>query len=260
VSASFDPAAVRRTFEEEGHVELRGLLAPERAAALVAHLEGLAPDEADENPLSRGPMAFYSRLWPRSEPLRRLLCEPALVAAVGAVLGGDLWVRWDQAVDKGPGAGIFPWHQDNEYSKLLSEHVQVWVALTSSDPEVGGLELVPRRLAARLPHHLEEGHVVYDGDVADGAVAIHAEPGDVVLFSSFTLHRTTPNVTDRHRWAYVAEYLSLDDTDPFLEPPYLVVARDGRPAPEVTDQRPGRWGPDEQARYAPLLDRPWEER
>lgn len=253
-------AEIRAAFEQRGYVELPGLLSPERAGRLVAHLEGLDADQADDNPLSRGPMAFYSLLWPRSEPLRHLLADPSLVAAVRAVAGGDLWVRWDQAVDKGPGAGVFPWHQDNEYSKLASEHVQVWVALTESTADGGGLELVPRRLDRRLPHHLDDGHVVHAGELPEDPVAIAARPGDVVLFSSYTLHRTTPNTTDRHRWAYVAEYLRTADTDPYLPPPYLVVSRRGRAAPRITRRRPGWWRPANRRRYAGLADLPWEQR
>ena len=259
-TTSTDAAAVRRAFAEQGHVRLPGLIGADRARELVDHLARLAPDEARQNPLSRGPMAFYSRVWPRSAPLRELLSDPALVAAVSAVLGGDLWVRWDQAVDKGPGAGVFPWHQDNEYSKLVSEHVQAWVALTRSTPEGGGLELVPRRLSERLPHRLDEGHVVYEQPLPGETIAITAEPGDVLLFSSYTLHRTTPNTSDRHRWAYVAEYLPTSDTDPYLDPPYLLVARRGRPISQTTTRRPGRWRPRNRRRYAGMDDVPWERR
>jgi hypothetical protein len=255
-----DLSEVAATFASEGHVVLSGLVERERAAALVEHLQDLDADAAQENPLSRGAMAFYSLLWPRSEPLRSLLCDPSLVGAVGAVLGPDLWVRWDQAVDKGPGAGTFPWHQDNEYSKLLGEHVQAWVCLTPSRPEVGGLELVPRRLHARLPHRIEDGHVVLEPELPTMPVSLLAEPGDVVLFSSYTLHRTTPNTTDRHRWAYVAEYLPLHEPDPFLDPPYLVVARGGRPTCEVRQDRPWPWGAQQQDRYADLLAKPWHQR
>jgi hypothetical protein len=258
--STLSAAELRQTFELEGFVRLPGLIDPGRAASLVDHLQSLDADDAEENPLSRGSMAFYSLLWPRSAPLRELLCDPALVAAVAAVLGPDLWVRWDQAVDKGPGSGVFPWHQDNEYSKLLGEHVQAWICLTPSSPEVGGLELVPRRLATRLPHHVDDGHVVFDGELPEVATTILADPGDVVLFSSFTLHRTTPNTTDRHRWAYVAEYLALDEPDPFLDPPYLVVCRDGQPRCEVEHDPPWTWDEAQQVRYADLLAKPWHER
>lgn len=254
-----DAADLRRRWEQEGHVRLPGLFPAEHMADLVEHVAGLDPDQGEENPLSRGAMTFYSRLWPRSERLRTLLADPRLLAVVGALLGPDLWVRWDQVVDKGPGAGIFPWHQDNGYSKLRSEHVQVWVALTDATSIDGGLELVPVRRPERLEHGLDGGHVVLDGPLPAQPVAIEAAAGDVVVFSSYTLHRTTPNTGERHRWVYVAEYLRLRDTDPFLEPPYLIVARDGRPALEITDQVPGdTWR--NRLRYRSVLDKPWAER
>lgn len=250
---------IARRFAEEGHVRLPGLFPAGEMAALVEHVAGLDPDQGAENPLSQGAMTFYSLLWPRSEVLRGILADPRLVAAVAAVLGPDLWVRWDQVVDKGPGAGIFPWHQDNEYSKLLDEHVQVWIALTPAGPDDGGLELVPRRHDRRLPHGLDGGHVVLEGPLPGEPVTVTAEAGDVVLFSSYTLHRTTPNVGERHRWVYVAEYLRLRDTDPFLDPPYYVVARGGRPAPEVVDKVPGDTLRN-RLRYRRLVGLDWAER
>jgi hypothetical protein len=250
---------IRRRFAAQGHVRLPGFFPPEQMAEMVEHVAGLDPDQGDENPLSRGAMTFYSRLWPRSERLRSLLADPRLLEAVGAILGPDLWVRWDQAVDKGPGAGVFPWHQDNEYSKLRDEHVQVWIAMTSATAEDGGLELVPVRHRRRLPHGLDDGHVVHEGEPTAPPVPVVADAGDVVLFSSYTLHRTTPNTGGRHRWVYVAEYLRLRDTDPFLEPPYLVVARGGQPALEVTDVLPGDTVRN-RLRYRGVRDKPWAER
>lgn len=250
---------IRRRFHDEGHVRLPGLFPATDMHELVEHVAGLDPDQGEQNPLSRGAMTFYSRLWPRSEVLQTLLADPHLVEAVGAVLGPDLWVRWDQAVDKGPGAGVFPWHQDNEYSKLRDEHVQVWIAMTSAAAEDGGLELVPVRHDRRLPHGLDGGHVVHEGELPVAPVAVTADAGDVVLFSSYTLHRTTPNTSDRHRWVYVAEYLRLRDTDPFLDPPYLVVSRGGRPAPEITDRLPGDTLRN-RLRYRGVKHLPWEER
>jgi hypothetical protein len=259
VDAGLPADEVRRRWEREGHVVLPGFFPSEQMADLVAHVAGLDPDQGDQNPLSRGAMTFYSRLWPRSEQLQALLADARLLEVVGALLGPDLWVRWDQVVDKGPGAGVFPWHQDNGYSKLRDEHVQVWIALTAAAPEDGGLELVPVRRPERLAHGLDGGHVVHEGPLPADPIAVSAEVGDVVLFSSYTLHRTTPNTSGRHRWVYVAEYLRLRDTDPFLEPPYLVVARGGRPALEITDEVPGdTWR--NRRRYRSDLQKSWDER
>ena len=82
-----------------------------------------------------------------------------------------------------------------------------------------------------------DNHAVYKGEVKN-PVFISAEPGDVVLFSSFMLHSTTPNITQESRWAYVIEYMQMDKMDPFIEAPYLVVAKDGQSHLEYLDVLP----------------------
>jgi hypothetical protein len=70
-------------------------------------------------------------------------------------------------------------------------------------------------------------------------VPIAAQKGDVVIFSSLTLHRTLPNRTQADRWAYVIEYMSVRHFDPFIEPPYFLVSEDGRSAPRFSARHPG---------------------
>ncbi len=90
----------------------------------------------------------------------------------------------------------------------------------------------------RLPHKKVGHEEVYDG-IPESPVLIEAKPGDVVVFSSFLLHSTTPNITQKARWAYVLEYMSLNNYDPTLEPPYFVVARNGKSSPEFVESYEG---------------------
>ena len=90
-----------------------------------------------------------------------------------------------------------------------------------------------------LPHKNIRNHLVYVGPT-DNAVSIEAEAGDIVLFSSLMLHYTSPNVSPYDRLAYVVEYMSLDHFDPFISPPYFVVARNGEPHPEFVHFYRGR--------------------
>jgi ectoine hydroxylase-related dioxygenase (phytanoyl-CoA dioxygenase family) len=152
-----------------------------------------------------------------------------------------LWVRWDQAVAKGPHSGVFAWHQDNGYNRLPQQHYQVWIALSEMRRDNGGLWLVPGSHRQRFAHARVANHFSAVGsdryDAPDsGRVFIEAEAGDVVVFSSLTLHKTYENVTTKARWAYVAEVMCLGDYDPTVKPPYFVAARDGRPVSEFVDR------------------------
>ena len=151
--------------------------------------------------------------------------------------GPDIWVRWDQAVEKKPGAGTFAWHQDNQYSGLKDQHFQFWISLTSMTKDNGGLWVVPGSHKGMLKFEKEDSHVVYKGDVSD-AKFISAEPGDVVLFSSYLLHSTTPNITQTSRWAYVIEYMKMSKIDPYIRPPHLVVAKNGMSDLHYLDKLP----------------------
>lgn len=108
-----------RRFQEQGFTVERGFFSREQMAELTEEIQ--AADAASPCPsgLTRGELRFFSNVFHRSEKLRAFVSQPRLVEFLAPVIGPDFWVRWDQAVAKGPGAGVFPWHQDNGYSKLL---------------------------------------------------------------------------------------------------------------------------------------------
>jgi hypothetical protein len=74
---------------------------------------------------------------------------------------------------------------------------------------------------------------------ADRPQSIEANPGDVIVFSSLMMHHTPPNRSPRRRWAYVAEYMLMNQYDPFIKPPYFVAARNGNPSPRFVQRAPG---------------------
>jgi hypothetical protein len=82
--------------------------------------------------------------------------------------------------------------------------------------------------------------------------SIPAKQGDVILFSSWLLHYTTPNASGTDRWAYVVEYMSLDDYDPLVGAPYFVVAEGGVPTPRFVESYRGRASMRNRLRYLPL--------
>lgn len=227
------PAVDVDAFRRDGYVHLRGFVPPERLATLGEALETATERDPGTNPLTLDTMRFASNLFYAGEELQRFLSSPELLDVLCPLKGPDLWVRWDQAVWKGPDAPWFPWHQDNGYTELDVEHIQVWVAVTSMSERNGGLRILPGRHIERFAHHWIGGHVeCFDDATADamGALTVEAAAGDVVVFSSWLPHATTVNRTGEVRLAYVAEYLRLDEADTGVRPPHFVAARNGRPA------------------------------
>lgn len=238
---------LRREYRERGYIVVRNVFAKSQMDSLIEDIKA-AKTRDGVSGLNKGNMSFYSSVFFHNKPIQDFISQPKIVDLLARIIGPDVWVRWDQAVAKGPGAGDFGWHQDNGYNWLQDAHHQFWIALTDMTRENGGLWLQPGSHRRFLPHKVVGNHMVYDG-TPESPVFIEAKAGDVVVFSSLMLHSTLPNTTQEARWAYVIEYMSLDHFDPGIDPPYFVVARDGKPKPEFVRFYRGRLNPINQLKY-----------
>lgn len=221
-------------YRRDGFVITESALSVEELAALRRWIDAAGPDE-EPNPLTLDSMTFASNLFRRSTPLAEFLASETVVSMATALRGPDLWVRWDQAVWKGPGAPVFPWHQDNGYTGLGEEHLQMWVALSDMTEHNGGLVVSPGGHRRLLTHEWTGGHVHTIAPTE--RLAIHARAGDVVWFSSLLPHMTGLNTTASTRLAYVAEFYPISAPDLDVASPHLVVSRSGRPSLEWLDLR-----------------------
>lgn len=235
-------------FETQGYTICRNFFSKEEVAELYEALRQ-TPDDGDGT-LSKTNMKFHSNTFYDSPYLQAFISQEKIVNFIKEFIGPNIWVRWDQAVEKRAGGEEFPWHQDNGYSSTKEVYYQFWVAITDMTQENGGLWIQPgSHKHGVLPHEMIDAHLVCDTKISE-PVFIEAKPGDVVLFSSMTLHRTLPNISNASRWAYVIEYMSLDYYDPFIEPPYFIAARNGEPAPTFTRFDRGWWSPKNQIKYS----------
>ncbi|NJK40501.1 MAG: phytanoyl-CoA dioxygenase family protein [Acaryochloridaceae cyanobacterium SU_2_1] len=238
----------RQEFLTQGYTIARNFFSEQEMTDLIQQIESPESGECLDQVLSKGTLRFYANLFRQNSSIREFVSQPKLVDFLKPVIGPDFWVRWDQAVAKGPGAKTFPWHQDNAYNGFKHTHYQLWVALTEMTPENGGLWLVPGSHKRLLPHERVDCHMVYKGK-PESPLFIEANKGDLVLFSSLTLHRTTPNTTAAIRWAYVIEYMSIDDIDPGIKPPYFIVAKKGQPQAEFVQSYRGLRNPLNHLKY-----------
>lgn len=228
---------LKKDFEKNGYVYIKDFFSKEEIANLIQEIKHAADQKGDGDILDVGNLKFHALLMHRNEKVRDFISQEKVVSFLSAFMGPDIWVRWDQAVEKKPGAGTFPWHQDNSYSGLKDQHFQFWISLTKMTKENGGIWLIPGSHKRHLKHAFNGSHTVYETK-GETEHFVSAEIGDIVLFSSKLLHSTTPNVTDQSRWAYVIEYMKNDHVDPFIEPPYLMIAKAGKPALAYVDVHP----------------------
>ncbi len=223
----------REEFERQGYIIYRGLFSIEEIKALWENIQSSDQKEntfgCDQNRLH-----YHTEFLSRSGKIRELITQSKIVDVLSKIIGSDIWVRWDQAISKDPGASMMPWHQDNRYTQLKHPYYQVWIPLTKVTADNGALWVQPGQYFMEqtvFPHTYVESFFSCERNI-EAPVMIEAEPGDVVVFSSFLLHCTAPNTTNQSRWAYVLECLPLHCFDPLVEPPYFVMARDGKPHPE----------------------------
>jgi ectoine hydroxylase-related dioxygenase (phytanoyl-CoA dioxygenase family) len=146
-------------FNQDGYVKLRVFFLEAEMRTLLEDIKEADPKHIENN-LTKGSLTFHSQLFQYSEKIQNFISQPRIVELLAQFIGPNFWVRWAQAVAKGPVAETFPWHQDNSYSNLKDNHYQLWIALTRMTPENGGLWLQPGSHKKRLQHKFEGNYAV----------------------------------------------------------------------------------------------------
>ncbi len=245
-----EPAySLKDEFDENGFVILRGFFSPEEMDMVLEEIKKAGAQQQGEHCLNKDDMVFFGDIVRSTSLLQSFATQSRVIDLLKDLIGPDFWIRWDQAVGKYPGGSHFPWHQDNAYNKLLDPHFQFWLGLTPMNEENGGLWLQPgSHKLGLLPHSKVDNHLACDVQPCKPQF-VSTEKGDVIVFSSLTLHYTTRNISQRERWAWVIEYMSCDYFDPHVSPPYFVVCEDGRPVQKVVDGYKGSLDPRQRMKY-----------
>lgn len=196
-------------FYREGYVVVPGLV-PRDAVDKVLDA---APKEATDG--GRWTARVFDHFdTAKDAVLHQLLVQPGIVEAASQIFGNAprIWYGMLAVVPARGGNGL-PWHQDNQYTRILGGALNTFVALSPITPENAGLWVAPRSHwhgtqlsktnASTAPGH-REAVVEPEGGIPLPAMS----PGDVCIFDRNTYHRSLTNATDRHRFAYAAQYLA----------------------------------------------------
>jgi ectoine hydroxylase-related dioxygenase (phytanoyl-CoA dioxygenase family) len=142
-----------------------------------------------------------------SPVMARLAEDERIMAPVAAAVGEPVVLFRDKLILKPPGADGYTMHQDAAYwaeRPPAAGSVAAMLAIDSSGPENGALELVPGA------HHrlLTPEGVPADLDPADlpEPVTLSLDPGDLVMFSLLTPHRSGSNRSKASRRALFFTY------------------------------------------------------
>ena len=224
-----DAEAIRSAFLARGSLLVRGLLHPDRAAALTAgidralaardaHLEGASRDETAPwfEPFEPAPGYTTSKAdWNRHKPgsgsvwacdsprMMFELLEAFDEAGIRRIAADYLGERPAFSMNKAvlrrspPGTGS-AWHQDGAFLGKDIRSLNVWLALNRCGDEAPGLDVVPRRLDRVVETGTEGAVFVWSvsdklvDEVMEGEPTSRPvfDPGDALLFDHLCLHRT----------------------------------------------------------------------
>lgn len=213
-----------RFYQENRYIKLKQVF----SAETIAFFNGLISRKVEEmntvaTPLSERTTygkAFLQlfNLWREDEGIRELVFSKRLgkIAADLMQLRG-VRLYHDQALFKEAGGGITPWHADQYYWPLATDHaVTAWIPLQATPLEMGPLEF------SAGSHQIVSGRELSISDESERQIAARLrvtdfphviEPfdlGEVSFHSGWVFHRAGANSTDQMRKVMTIIYMDQD--------------------------------------------------
>ncbi|MEM6380601.1 MAG: phytanoyl-CoA dioxygenase family protein [Bacteroidota bacterium] len=157
-------------------------------------------------------------LWVDDEAIRPLIFSKRIAKIAADLMQVDgVRMYHDQALFKEAGGGITPWHADQYYWPLSSDHtVTAWIPLQETPLEMGPLEF------SAGSHQIVEGRDLSIGDeseavmtkklrVTDFPHVIEAfDAGEISFHSGWVFHRAGANTTEHMRKVMTIIYMDKD--------------------------------------------------
>jgi phytanoyl-CoA hydroxylase len=110
-------------------------------------------------------------------------------------------------------------HQDWRSMQGSLNSVVIWVPLVDVNKDLGALQVVPGSHRAGLQtDHMDAGFGMVNVETSK-FTSVELEQGDILLFSSFLIHQSGENITNRPRWSCHFRYNDLAERT-FIERKY----------------------------------------
>ncbi len=256
----------RQLFADEGYMILREVIPADLLQMLreeCSYFIGYMDARIDAGMLSETALSkrsnryFVNDLYRFSNRLWQFLFSDLMAEVCKSTIGDEAYLFNEQWVVKGAEQGMkFSWHQDSGYVKFVdpdtqhAPYVTCWCTLDDVSEANGTVYLLPHSTGGTrgriIDHFREEGTndlVGYTGD--ERGIAIEVPAGSIVCFSSYNLHSSGSNSTDRMRRVYLPQYTPAPIVDSKTgERTNLAVpfVKDGKVVYDHDNDTADRWG------------------
>ncbi|MBI5706593.1 MAG: phytanoyl-CoA dioxygenase family protein [Armatimonadetes bacterium] len=224
-----NPQEVRTAFERDGYYVAKAVFDPARVAELERDFDRIVDQllcsNEDINARWSGPemerlgkdtivhhthnVQQFSSAW-----LRAIL-DPRFLEVPKAILGEDVVLHHTKLFQKPPERGApFPMHQDWTYFPTLKDTMMAGIIhVSEATDEMGCFRVVPgtHKLGRVADSHGQHQHEVISKYTVEEALALEAEPGDVVWFHYFLIHGSMPNTSQKARKTVLVQVHAGDD-------------------------------------------------
>lgn len=222
-------------FDLQGYLVLKKALTPAHVAALNAGIDALLPMEPGQwdgyvhaHTYTQSDGLNLQQIYEAGEPFEQLIDHPAWIEKVKHFVGGEntfdynhgpLFIDENFANLRGPGEAIglhsggHTGTKRNQYrfhnGRFQCGQVNILIALTDIGPGDGGTMIIPASHKANFLHpHFEQYRMALGAavDGTPGAVEIHLEAGDAILFVDALSHGSARRVNPGQRRIMVYRY------------------------------------------------------
>ncbi|RLU81110.1 hypothetical protein CTZ27_33250 [Streptomyces griseocarneus] len=233
------PTALATRLKRDGYLCLRGVLPSTDVDAVRRHVLAVADDAGwllpataagavpiadptaavwDPDPAYR---QVHRRMWTH-RPVHALMHHPTLLRVITAAIGtGDVFVHPRKVLRAAHPNPANPastsldggWHQDFPEVQGSPNTLTVWAPLAPVTPDTGALAIAPAsHHEGTLPLRLASTAVGWEADVHPSLIHTGPmNPGDILIFTTHTVHRGTPNTGPGLRLSIDARYQPVQE-------------------------------------------------
>lgn len=180
------------------------------ANGMLVQPEGKTPDRAVE------PEDFVAKVFNThlAGTAHSFATGQAAADVVSQLLGQDIDVFQSMFILKNPGAWGQPWHQDSYYFNFDQQpQIGLWLAISEATLENGCLSVLPGSHKGPIREHhpdrrpgANQGYLEILGLDEEDAIPVLMQPGDLLVFHSYLLHKSVDNMGRGRRAAMVYHY------------------------------------------------------